>query len=96
MTQRKLTTKFLAIPTLSILFLQSLMFKMLENKEINLEDEEGKSQFIRQMPKITYIKMSEFINKQELYLMEVGEYVFFNSQAISDKKVRNMQYLQFY
>jgi hypothetical protein len=48
------------------------------------------------MPKVTYIKISEFINKQELLLMEIGEHVFFNSHAVNSKKVRNTQYLQFY
>ena len=63
LTQRKYTTKFLSIPTLSILFLQNLMYTMFSNKQLNWDDDDGKSQYIRQLPKVTYIKISEFINK---------------------------------
>ncbi len=57
-TQRKYTTALLSIPSLSVLFLQYLMYKLFESREIDDRDQEAKSQFIRQLPRITYIKLS--------------------------------------
>lgn len=47
---------------------------------------------MRQLPKITYIKLSKYKNNTELELLETSQHQFISSKV--DQVVKNLQYIE--
>ena len=65
--QKFLNYECLNIPTLSVAFLQNLQSILFTSK--NLSDPTQKLAFMRQLPKITYIKLNKYKNNTDFHIL---------------------------
>ena len=87
--QKFLNFECLNIPTLSVAFLQNLQYILFNSKSITEPGQ--KLNFMRQLPKITYIKLNRYKNNTDLELLEKSQYEFISSKV--DQVVKNLQYI---
>lgn len=62
--QKFLSFECLNIPTLSVIFLQYIQYKLFKSK--NLPDLGLKINFLRQLPKITFVKLNLYKNNSDM------------------------------
>lgn len=87
--QKFLSFECLNIPTLSIIFLQYIQFKLFQSK--GMQDDQAKINFMRQLPKITFVKLNYRKNHKDMELLSKSQDLFINRQV--NQSLKNMQYI---
>lgn len=72
-----------------MIFLQNLQYRLFKSK--NIEDENQQIMFMKQLPKITFIKLNKYKNNTDFMLLEKSQETFISKEV--KQTVRNLQYI---
>lgn len=69
--QKFLGFECLGVTTLSVAFLQNLQYRLFKSKKLN--DESKEITFMKQLPKITYIRLAKYKSNTTLKILDTSQ-----------------------